>query len=308
MRLLITGVSGLLGLNAALRAQPRHTVIGVDRLTLANTPFDFIRADLLEENAVERILDETKPDALLHCAALANIDSCEKDPETARRLNAILPGSIAASCKQRGIRLIHISTDAVFDGKKAAPYLETDSPRPLSVYAQTKLAGEKAVLEANQAAVVARVNFYGWSLSGKRSLAEFFVSNLREGNHVNGFTDVRFCPAFVGDLADILLKIFEKNLHGLYHAFGGEAMSKYEFGVRIARQFGFDESLVLPRSVEESGLTARRSHNLHLSIHKLVTDLGISFPSFSAGLTAFHTQYQQGYPQKIQRYTHPGIS
>ncbi len=308
MRLLITGASGLLGLNAALHALPRHAVFGVDKRDLPGAPFDFLQADLLEAESLERILDWARPDALLHCAALANVDACETDSETARRLNAILPGSIAASCRRRGIRLIHISTDAVFDGTKSSPYLEFDPPHPLSVYAQTKLEGETAVLDANPDAVVARVNFYGWSLSGKRSLAEFFVSNLREGTPVNGFTDVWFCPAFVGDLAEILLKIFESNLRGLYHAVGGECMSKYEFGRRIARQFGFDESLLTPRSVDESGLTARRSHNLRLSIHKLTTDLGISFPSFSAGLTAFYTQYREGFPQKLQGYTQPAIS
>ncbi len=306
MRLLVTGAGGLLGLNLSLRALERgETVVGVDRLPLRAAPFDFIEADLLDSDALERTFDAARPESVIHCAALANVDACESDPESARRLNATLPGRIAAICRERGLRLIHISTDAVFDGEKEGIYDETDSPNPLSIYAQTKWEGENAVLDANPEAMVARVNFYGWSLSGKRSLAEFFVRALREGRGVNGFADVYFCPAFVMDLADILLAALEKNLHGLYHAVGGESMSKYEFGLRIARQFGFDESLITPISVSQSGLAARRSHNLRLSIHKLTTDLGASFPAFSAGLHAFYTQYQQGYPQKLQRYAHP---
>jgi dTDP-4-dehydrorhamnose reductase len=79
-------------------------------------------------------------------------------------------------------------------------------------------------------------------------------------------------------------------------------MSKYDFGVAIARRFGWDESLVLPESVDRSALTARRAHNLFLSAHRLSTDLGRPLPTFSTGLDRFYTQYQQGYPQKIRSY------
>ena len=128
------------------------------------------------------------------------------------RTNAELPGRIAEVCAQRGISLIHISTDAVFSGEKSGAYSETDEPSPRSVYARTKLAGEAAVLQAYPQATVARVNFYGWSLSGRRSLAEFFVNNLSRGATVNGFTDVTFCPMFVNHLSAILIKMLSADL------------------------------------------------------------------------------------------------
>ena len=96
--------------------------------------------------------------------------------------------------------------------------------------------------------------------------------------------------------------MLENNLSGLYHVVGAQAMSKYQFGVEMARRFGLRENLILPQSVEDSDLTARRSHNLWLSIHKLSTDLGCEIPSFSTGLDEFYTQFQQGYPQKIRSY------
>jgi dTDP-4-dehydrorhamnose reductase len=139
-------------------------------------------------------------------------------------------------------------------------------------------------------------------VSGTRSLAEFFVNHLSAGKAVRGFTDVTFCPMLVNDLARVLIRMLEKGLHGLYHAVGPEPMSKYEFGVRIARQFGFDEHLIGADSVEHAGLTARRAHNLNLSIHRLSTALGAALPSFSTGLLEFYTQYQQGYPQKVRSY------
>jgi len=302
LKILVTGVSGLLGLNLALMEIGTHPVVGVDRSKLLGTPFEIFRADLLDPGTENRILDTLNPDAVIHTAANANVDSCESDPEGARRLNGEFPGLLALACAKRDIRLIHISTDAVFDGTKNSLYTEADLPNPLGVYARTKLAGEQAVLAANPQAIVARVNFFGWSLSGTRSLSEFFVNHLSAGKTCDGFTDVFYCPLFVGDLAETLVRMLEKGLSGLYHVVGSEALSKYDFGVRIARQFGFDPSLVIPRSVEESGLKARRSHNLQLSIHKLSTALGQEIPGVSAGMARFYAQAQDGYPQKMRSY------
>jgi dTDP-4-dehydrorhamnose reductase len=247
-------------------------------------------------------LDEVQPDAVIHTAAIAIIDACESDPESARLLNAEVPGEMAELCARHDIRLIHISTDAVFDGTKDGIYTEDDVPNPLGVYAQTKLDGERAVLSVNPDAAVARVNFFGWSLSGTRSLSEFFYNHLSTGKQADGFTDVWFCAMFVGDLASILIRMLEKGLSGLYHTVGSEAITKYDFGVRIARQFGFDEGLIRPISVNESGLKARRSRNLRLSVHRLSTDLGVPIPGVSTGIEKFYTQHQRGYPQKMRSY------
>ena len=302
MKILVTGASGLLGLNLSLGMIETHTIVGVDRSKLAGTPFELVQADLLQAGACSRLIDQTRPDAIIHTAANADIDACESDPDGARHLNAELPGQLAELCAKHTIQLIHISTDAVFNGAKDGIYTEDDTPNPLSIYAQTKLNGEAAVFSVNPDAVVARVNFFGWSLSGSRSLSEFFYNHLSTGKQVNGFTDVYFCTMFVGDLADTLVRILEKGLSGLYHVVGSEALAKYEFGVRIARQFGYDPELVIPISVTESGLKAKRSRNLRLSIHKLSTDLGLEIPGVSTGIEKFYTQHQQGYPQKMRSY------
>lgn len=307
MRLLITGASGLLGLNMALRCAAAQQVTGVARGRLVGVPFDYRQADLTDFTALPALLDDVQPDAVIHCAALADVDACEKQPDLAQRVNADLPGELARLCAARGVRLVHLSTDAVFDGTKAGFYSEEDAPNPLSVYARSKLAGERAVLEALPEAIVARVNFFGWSASGRRSLAEFFFRNLQAGQRVRGFTDVHFCPLFVGDLSDLLLSMLDKGLRGLYHVVGSQALSKYDFGVALAQQFGFDPGLIEPVSVERAGLAARRSHNLRLSVHKLSTDLGQVVPDVYTGLAHFYTQYTQGYPQQLQRYPQPAV-
>jgi dTDP-4-dehydrorhamnose reductase len=302
MKLLITGASGLLGINLALDAAREHEVVGVDRGKLKSAPFRVLKADILNTGEIYSILDSTNPDWFINCAALANLEKCEEDPLQARVLNTDLPGELAIACAKRNIPLVHLSTDSVFDGTKEGIYTEEDEPSPPGVYSKTKLDGERAVQQVNPQAIIARVNFYGWSLGAKRSLSEFFVNNLSEGKNVNGFTDVIFCPMWVNHLSRTLVEMLEKNLSGLYHVVGAQAMSKYQFGVEVARKFGLRESLIAPQSVERSSLTARRSHNLWLSVHKLSTDLGHEIPHFSTGLDGFYTQFQQGYPQKIRSY------
>ena len=302
MKLLVTGASGLLGINLAIEMMDEHEVVGIDRGKLKSAPFQVIKADILKRDEINSILDTINPDWFINCAALANLEKCEEDPAQARILNTDLPGELAGACAKRNIPFIHLSTDSVFDGTKAGIYTEEDAPNPPGVYSQTKLDGERAVGQVNRRAIIARVNFYGWSLGAKRSLPEFFVNNLSEGKNVNGFTDVIFCPMWVNHLAQTLVEMLERDLHGLYHVVGAQAMNKYQFGVEVARKFGLRESLISPQSVESSSLTAKRSHNLHLSVHKLSTALGHELPEFSTGLDGFYTQFQHGYPQKIRSY------
>jgi dTDP-4-dehydrorhamnose reductase len=300
MRILVTGASGLLGLNLALEAAGGHLVFGqANRQGVKTDRFSVYRADLLEPGAVERLLDQTRPDWVINCAALAVVDACEADPALARQLNSEFPGKLASNVARGGARLIHISTDAVFDGQRG-DYTEEDAPNPLGVYAQTKLGGERRVAEANPEAIIARVNLFGWSLTGRRSLAEFFYYNLNAGNAVRGFTDVFFCPLLVNHLAHILLDMLEKRLNGLYHVVSSQCSSKYDFGVALARRFGLDESLISPASVNASGLNAPRSPKLTLRSGKLAKALDQPIPNLSTGLDGLFTLYQQNYPQKLK--------
>ena len=301
-RLLITGASGLLGLNFAIQAAGQHTVTGVvHHNELAGVPFSVIQADLTRPLAVADLLERTRPEVVIHCAALANLEACETQPDLAWRLNASLPGELAAATAQAGIKLVHISTDAVFDGQRGN-YTEEDQTSPLGVYARSKLAGEQAVTQANPQAIIARVNFYGWSLNGARSLAEFFYRNLSVGKSVNGFMDVFFCPLLVNDLVDLLLEMVGKGFNGLYHVVSSDHLSKFEFGCRIARLFNLDEKLITPTSWRAGGLQAQRSPNLIMSTDKLARDLGFSPPDQQDGLRRFRVLFESGYPQKISLF------
>lgn len=299
--ILVSGASGLLGLNVALEACKHYKVFGiVHEHPLKTDSFQTIQTDLMADGSAKDVIDQTKPDAVIHCAALANLDACEADLSMAWSLNADVPGAFAEAAKRAGIPFLHISTDAVFDGRRGQ-YSETDVPYPTNNYARTKYLGEMKVSQAYPAAVIARVNLFGWSMSGKRSLAEFFFNNLQAGQTVQGFTDVFFCPLLVNDLAQILMEMLERRLEGLYHVFSPECISKYDFGMRIARRFGFDEKLVKPCSVEEGGLKASRSPNLTMNSKKITQVLGRPLPDVDKGITGFYELFKEGYPVRLRQ-------
>jgi dTDP-4-dehydrorhamnose reductase len=301
-RFLVTGASGLLGLNLALKLAESHEVTGViHQSELTGTPFEVLVTDLSLPGEAEWVLDHCLPEVIIHCAAMAIVDDCEKDPARALSINADLPGRLARMAAEIDARFLHISTDAVFDGIKGG-YREEDAPNPLSTYARTKLAGEIGVMAENPDALIARVNFYGWSLRGTRSLAEFFYNNLSTGKAVNGFTDVMFCPLLVNDLVELLIKMNEKGLTGLYHTVSSEKISKYEFGLALAKRFGFDLGLIKPVSVNEGGLVAARSLNLDLDTTKLVKVLGGPTPGIQPGLDKFFNINQSGFTEILHGY------
>jgi dTDP-4-dehydrorhamnose reductase len=298
-RILVTGASGLLGVNLALEAAENHTVFGlVNRQPLQTDRFQVIQEDLLRPGAIEKVLDLTQPDWVIHCAALAIVDACEADPEKVRKVNTEIPTRLAEHVSKSGARLLHISTDAVFDGE-TGNYREEDSPNPLSVYARTKLEAEKAVRDVNPNALIARVNFVGWSVNGNRSLSEFFFNNLQIGKSVMGFTDVFFCPLLANDLAHLLLKMLVKKMSGLYHVVSRENISKYEFALRLAERFKLRKELIIPTPVAESGLKAARSPYLTLNTDRLRTDLGEDLPDIQSCLDGLHDLYTQGYRELL---------
>lgn len=300
MRILITGASGLLGINLAMEAAKKHEVYGVvNSQPLKDPPFHCIVADLLGEETYKEIFNKIRPDWVIHCAALASLEECEQDPAFAELMNTILPGEIAAITRGRA-RMLHISTDAVFDGH-VGNYTEDDEPNPVSVYGKTKLNGEWAAIESDPDVLIARVNLFGWSLKGKRSLAEWFFYNLQAGKPVKGFTDVNFCPILANDLSHILLDMMKKQLSGLYHVVGSQTVSKFDFGQKLASTCQLNADLLSPISVQDFGLKAVRGNNLSLSVEKLKSDLHKDIPGFSTGLGQFAELYQQGYPQALRK-------
>ncbi|NLC29220.1 MAG: SDR family oxidoreductase [Chloroflexi bacterium] len=301
--LLITGVSGLLGINLALEAvREGHEVVGwTHSRSLKGVPFGQETVSLENLEDLPAALQKARPNAVIHCAAVANLDEAEQNPQHTFLVNAQAPGVLARASKEAGIPFVLISTDAVFDGSKGN-YSEEDQPNPQNTYAQSKLAGEQAVRNEYPEALVARVVFYGWSLSGKRSLAEFFFNNLSQGKQVKGFTDSIFSPLYARDLSDLLLEALSKDLRGTYHFFSRESLSKYDFGVALANRFGLDQNLITAVETARGDLNTPRSLNLSASSAKLCTALGHETPDVIEGLERMFEDCQNGLRQRLAAF------
>jgi dTDP-4-dehydrorhamnose reductase len=163
-------------------------VTGLSRHRPANASVDWVEADIGKPAELASALRSRRPDVIVHTAALTNVDECERHPDLAARINRDAVTEIADFCSGSGARLVHVSTDAVFDGTRVGRYTETDLAAPLNVYGRTKLEAEKVALQAQ--GLVLRTNIFGWRRDRADGLAEWILAGLRAGTTLTMFTDV----------------------------------------------------------------------------------------------------------------------
>jgi dTDP-4-dehydrorhamnose reductase len=231
-RLLLAGAAGMLGLDV-LRAGERagYEIVGVDLPEL----------DITDAAAVRGALARIAPDAVLNCAAWTDVDGAETHVEQAHAVNAEGAGNLARAAAQAGLPLLHVSTDYVFDGQACvdetgAPraYVETDPTAPRSVYGQSKLAGERQVLDASPRHTVVRS---AWLFGiGGRNFAETMLRLADERDAVQVVTDQVGCPTWTGHLAPALLGLLERDVSGVVHLAGAGQVSWNGFAAEIFRQ------------------------------------------------------------------------
>ncbi|MSZ08681.1 MAG: sugar nucleotide-binding protein [Actinobacteria bacterium] len=233
---------------------------------------------------IDGVLQGGGYDLVINAIAMASHERCDTDPAQALLINATLPGRWSAACARTGMKFVHISTDAVFDGESTTPYEEADSPKPLGVYGTSKRAGEEAVSQANPDALILRTNFYGWSRAGNTGILDFFVNAFSQGTAITGFTDYRVSSIYTGDLVDAMVGAVSGDARGVFHAAASDAASKYDFGLAVAAEFGLDSSSMIPGTLADVATLVARGRNLALSTAKIEGVLGRPMPSSFSGL------------------------
>jgi dTDP-4-dehydrorhamnose reductase len=216
-----------------------------------------------------------KPDYIVLTAAMTNVDRCESDPERAWKANALGPKKVALAAREAGSRLIHVSTDYVFDGEKGM-YREDEATSPINCYGQSKLAGERFVLEICPNSVIARTSvLYGWN-PARLNFVTWAMEEMKRGSRINIVTDQYNSPTLASSLAEVLFEI--KDEQGIFHACGSERISRYDFTIKVAKAFGLDESLINPISSDQLSWKAKRPRDSSLDvsmISRLVKPLNI---------------------------------
>ena len=240
--------------------------LGSDLVRTFDRPGDLVPLstrdiDILDAARARPILEALQPTCVINTAAYNLVDRAEEDGRSAFALNAEAVGSLAVVCQAVGARLVHFSTDYVFDGAKRTPYLETDSPQPLSVYGESKLAGERLALERCERTVIFRVcGLFGLAGSlgkGKGNFVETMLRLAREGRPLRVVSDQVLCPSYTLDLARKVWAVLPKAAHPIYHLTNGGQTSWYEFARRALELAGATADLT-PVTAVVYGARARR--------------------------------------------------
>jgi len=205
---------------------------------------------------------------IINCIGYTNIENCENNPEKAIKINTEYAGLIAKVASELMIKLVHISTDHLFDGK-GEKYDEKAEKKPLNIYAKTKSDAENIILKYNQEALVIRTNFFCWGPSYRKSFTDFIIENLQKGINVSLFSDVKFTPILVSELANAIFKLVEKRCKGIYNIVSSESISKLNFGLKIANEFNFNSALIKPTLITNQKSLVKRPINMTLSSQKL---------------------------------------
>jgi dTDP-4-dehydrorhamnose reductase len=247
MRILIFGAGGQLG-SELCRVLGHHDL----------TPFSHKEADVTDLDAVLKLAERVRPDVIVNSAAYTDVDSCESARDKAVLVNAIGARNVAVAARTAGAKLVHISTDYVFDGKKDEPYVEYDPPNPVNVYGWSKLLGERMVMEQNPDSFILRVAWlYG---PAGRNFVKTMLSLVRTRDEVRVVNDQHGTPTFAGDVASQADLLIGTESYGLYHCTSQGSCTWYEFAREIFRLLDMDVKVV-PVSSAEFPRPARRPAN-----------------------------------------------
>ena len=268
-RIVITGGSGLLGLNWALaRKQFDEVYLFLHKRSLSIDGINTQFVDLQNSSEIGRVLKIIKPDLVVHTAALTDVDLCEEFPSESKSSNVDIAVNVARQAFKLNIPLAHISTDHLFDGA-SAKYTEDDSIHPVNTYGCHKALAESLVQEVHPKSLIIRTCFFGWGPKYRRSFSDYIIDALRSNQNVTLYDDVVFSPINVTDLIRIVHELVELNSEGVFNVCARDSISKYEFGVRLAESQGLESELIQPIQASRLRRKVKRPVNLSLSDKKL---------------------------------------
>jgi dTDP-4-dehydrorhamnose reductase len=278
-KILITGSNGLLGQKLVYALRQRKDVMLIatsrgDNRLKETTGYVYESLDITDKTQVQNSIAKHQPDCIINTAAMTNVDACETKKEECRLLNVTGVENILSSIQKFKTKLIHLSTDFVFDGNNG-PYSEEDTPNPLSYYAQSKYNSEKVVMQSEIPWTIIRtIIIYGVSENMSRlNLILWAVKSLSKGEKIRVVTDQYRAPTLAEDLADACISAAMKNKTGIYHVSGRETLSILQIVYAAADYFGFDKTLIEPVTTASLNQPARRPPRTGFIIDKAIREL-----------------------------------
>jgi dTDP-4-dehydrorhamnose reductase len=300
-KVLITGGSGLLGSNLVKLMVDKfavHTIVWRHQVKFKNC--QVYQVDITKEDNLLKLVKNINPWCCIHTAALTDVDYCETHRDEAWKINVEGTRNVVNVAEKINSKIIYISTDSVFDGKKGM-YTEEDPTNPQNFYALTKLEGEKVIHAAGVPYIIIRTNIYGWNAQKKLSIAEWMLNSLLEKKKLTLFSDIFFTPILVNNFSYVMIEMLEKDISGLFHVAGSERCSKLQFGLVLAEVFGLDADLIEPILSTDKKLVAKRPCDPSLSIEKIKKKVKTRLFNVKEGLESFKNLYDRGYVEELKK-------
>ena len=257
--------------------------------------------------ALANQFQQLKADIVVNCIGLTNVEACEENEKLAAYTNVEIAQNIAQASKLSKVKLVHISTDHLFDGE--LPYAsEQDKKVPVNAYGRTKSQGEDIVLDTYPDSLVIRTNFFGWGPSYKPSFSDKILNSIERNTPIQLFDDVYYTPVSVAILREHILALVEKSATGIYNVTSSERITKYEFGCQLADAFGYSKNLIETVSIESIPGLTQRPKDMSLSNHKLSVFLSKSIPSLKEQILALKEEEKQQQKRLVIPYGRQDVS
>jgi len=289
-KVLITGGSGLLAVNWALSMRDNYAVtllLHQRKISLQGVQTNLVSLGSLDECIA--VVNKYQPDIVIHTAGLTSVEECESNPNLAQEINVDLAKNIAIACNNKSVKLVHISTDHLFSGDQEFS-TEKSITDPINNYAKTKLQGEQQILENCKDALIIRTNFFGWGAKYRQSFSDFILNKLRNNKQIDLFSNVFFTPILVSELSKKVHQLINANFSGIFNVVGGERLSKYEFGIKLANCFNLDVGLINAVSIDDKPNLVKRPKDMSLSNVKLCQILNCEIATLDEQLQTLKEQ------------------
>jgi len=298
-KIFITGGSGLLGVNWAVAMRDSHKIIlGLNERDVSLEGVRTQKIDLESVEHITKAFEESGATTIVHAAGFTNVELCEENQVTARQVNINLANNVAKASAQMSLPLIHISTDHLHSGRLSMQN-EGSTLSPMNVYGQTKAEAETYVLESNPSALVLRTNFFCWGTSYRHSFSDRIIASLRAGKKLKLFTDVYYTPILAEALANAAHDLVKLRVSGVVNIVGDERISKYHFGVKVAKAFGLDANLIIPNQFSDHVGLVQRPLDMSLLNHKACQLLGRKLGNVAEHLSELNVQEKNGRAREI---------
>ena len=298
--ILLTGGSGLLAVNWFYSKNNEYSVyLGLNERKIHPDNSQVLSLDFFSEESLMKQIEAVGPSVVIHTAGLTSVEKCENNPELAFHINVELSSMVANVTKRLGTRLIHISTDHLFEGNSSM-LSEEEPTQAINVYGRTKAMAESKIEEINPEALIIRTNFFAWGTSYRKSFSDYIIESLRNKDMLSLFDDVYYTPILAENLINIVHELLGKNEKGIFNIVSDDRISKYDFGILIAEEFGLDKSYIKKCSLFNKSNLVRRPYDMSLSNQKVKELLGKSLGTVKQHIAQLHKQEFEIKTKKIQ--------